>query len=131
MECLYAILDTKSNVYGAILTFKNDAVAVRAFTEELVSSDGNSLLAMYPTDYCLFCIGHYDKETGNIVGSSPQLVITGFDAVTKAVDEVRRRAAFKEALSGIKKNDEHKPLHSVSDSPVLPIDDSSRTTVME
>lgn len=101
MENLYSILDTKQNYYGSLLTFKNDQVAVRAFMEMLISNDPNSLLALYPTDYQLMCLGHFDKDKGLIDGCAPQLVITGYDCMCRACDEVQRRKKFQDALSGI------------------------------
>lgn len=95
---LYAILDTKSGFYGSLMTFKNDATALRAFQEMLLSGDKNSMLALYPTDYTLFLVGYYDQETGIIQPTQPQLVDTGFASVQRAVEEVNRRKRLQKAL---------------------------------
>lgn len=99
MTNLYSIFDTKANKYGPIISFENDNTAIRSFMEMLISGDRNSLLALYPTDYLLFCVGTYDQDTG-IVNSipAPAHIISGFEAVQRAVDEVNRRKKLAKAL---------------------------------
>ncbi|UPW40926.1 nonstructural protein [Sigmofec virus UA08Rod_6110] len=99
MAYLYSILDTKSNMYGPIISFQNDSTAMRSFTEMIVSGDQNSLLSLYPADYILFCLGNFEQSDGLISPlNAPQLVITGTEAVTRAIDEVNRRRLLRKAL---------------------------------
>lgn len=119
MENLYSILDVKQSRYGALMTFTNDATAVRAFQEMLISNEPGSMLSLYPTDYCLFAVGSFNKETGNITPCAPQLIITGYDCMVKAIDEVNRRKKMRDALSQGKQIDD-----LVSDTSTLISDDA-------
>lgn len=105
MTKLYSILDSKAGIYGPLLSFQNDSTAIRSFQEMLVSGDSNSLLALYPTDYLLYCVGDFQQDKGVVTGSLPTLVLTGLEACTKAIDEVQRRKRFREQLSGASSSD--------------------------
>lgn len=99
MSNLYSILDVKANMYGPIISFENDMTAIRAFSEMLISGDKNSMLALYPTDYLLFCVGSFDQKTG-IVNSvpAPQHVVSGMECVSRAIDQANRRKRMQDAL---------------------------------
>ncbi|UPW41599.1 nonstructural protein [Peromfec virus RodF8_46] len=106
MANLYSILDTKSGYYGSLMTFSNDATAIRSFTEMLISGDKNSMLCMYPTDYVLTVVGAFDQPTGLITGlASPQVVINGIEAMTRACEAARVRRNRELALSGLSPSD--------------------------
>lgn len=100
MSNLYSILDTRSGCYGSLMTFTNDATAIRAFIEMLISGDSNSMLALYPTDYVLSCIGQFDQQTGLINSNVPSIVINGIEALNRATEEARRRRLLQYQLSG-------------------------------
>lgn len=95
---LFSILDSKSGFYGPLMSFKNQETAVRSFMEMIISGDQNSLLSLYPTDYILFSVGYFEQDTGFISAEKPYLVISGFDAMQRAVDQVNRRQRFQKAL---------------------------------
>lgn len=105
MEKLYSIMDTKQARYGSLMTFVSDADAIRAFQTLLTQNEQGSMLALYPTDYTMFCLGCFDKEKGLIEGCIPQLVITGLDALTRALDEHRRRLSFQKQLRELRETD--------------------------
>lgn len=99
---LYSILDIKANMYGSIMSFKNDQTAIRSFQEMLISGDSNSMLALYPYDYSLCCLGTFEQDTGVVIGNPyPQIIITGFDAVARAIDEVNKRKNLQLRLKGV------------------------------
>lgn len=99
MANLYSIFDTKANKYGPIISFENDNTAIRSFMEMLISGDKNSMLALYPTDYLLFCVGSFNQDTGLVEPvSAPAHIISGFECIQRAVDEVNRRKNLKKAL---------------------------------
>lgn len=114
MAKLYSILDTKGSMYGPVMSFQNDQTAVRSFTEMLISGDKNSMLALYPTDYILFCIADFDQSNGNINSLGPVSVISGLEAITRAVEESKRRRALSAALHG------RPSTPAISDSSVVP-----------
>lgn len=103
---VYSVLDTKSGMYGPLITFVNDNTALRSFQEMIISPDENSLLSMYPTDYCLYCIGQFDNELGLLRPSpAPVLVCTGLDAATNAVSELRRRKDLRAKIHSLVSED--------------------------
>lgn len=99
---IYSIYDVKSGMYGPAMTFVNDSTAIRSFQELLTSGDKNSLLAMYPADYILFCLGVYDQQSGIIQSlPAPMNVLSGMEAFTRACTEADERRARLERLQGI------------------------------
>lgn len=99
--CLFSIFDTKSNVYGPVMSFVNDNTAIRAFMEMLVNPDPNSLLSLYPADYLLYCVGIFDNETGVIESlPAPAHIISGMEASTRAVVEAQKRREMTAKLRG-------------------------------
>lgn len=117
---IYSILDTKSGAYGPLISFANDHTAVRAFQEMIISGDRNSMLALYPTDYILCCIGFYDNELGVVESTpAPMHVITGLDASTMAINEAERRRKLRARLDGVRDaSDEQKQQEVESVKPV-------------
>lgn len=100
---LFSILDTKSQVYGPIMSFINQQTAYRSFQEMLISGDKNSLLSLYPTDYSLFVLGSFDNVTGKFeIFPAPTIVCTGFEACTKAIEEAEKRRNFQSKLQGVR-----------------------------
>lgn len=99
MERLYSIMDVKQSRYGSLMTFATDDAAIRAFQTMLTENEHGSMLAMYPTDYIMVCVGGFDKDTGIIQSlQAPQHVITGYDAIVRAIDETNRRIKLQRAL---------------------------------
>lgn len=98
MTNLYSIFDVKTSVYGPLMSFQNDASAIRSFQEMLISGDKNSMLALYPTDYMLFVVGKFNQENGQLEGVMPTMVISGTECITNAINEVNRRKKMREAL---------------------------------
>lgn len=100
--CIYSIYDVKAGMYGPAMSFVNDATAIRAFQEMICSGDNNSLLALYPADYILFCIGTYDQSAGLLTAlPAPNNIISGMQAFTQACNEAAERRARAERLKGI------------------------------
>lgn len=69
---LYSLLDTKAKVYGAPFAAPNDGIAGRLVMEAL--RDPQSMVAKYPNDFQLYCLGEYDEHTGELVQEKVQLV---------------------------------------------------------
>lgn len=99
MANLYSIFDVKASKYGPIISFENDNTAIRSFMEMLISGDKNSLLALYPTDYLLYCVGSFDQDTGLVATNpAPLHIVSGLECIHRAVDEVNRRKRMQKAL---------------------------------
>lgn len=63
MKFLYCVRDVKANDVGdQVMVCRADAVAIRAFSDALSSTDPRSLMAKYPDDYELICIGAMSDE---------------------------------------------------------------------
>lgn len=101
---VFSILDTKSGAYGPLICFQNELIAVRSFQEMICSGDKNSLLSLYPADYLLCCIGHFDNETGVITPlAAPSHIITGLDAYNKGFAELQARVLRQRKIENLKK----------------------------
>lgn len=59
---IYSLFDKKAMNYGPVMAFPNDVTAIRAIEMDMVSS--KSVVASYPHDFALMCLGEYDDSTG-------------------------------------------------------------------
>lgn len=73
MKKIYSIKDTKGAFLDPVLA-DNDALAVRN-VKTAVNGQKGSLLAMYPEDFELWCIGDFDETTGLIVPGELRCVV--------------------------------------------------------
>lgn len=71
---LYAIRDKKAGTYNAPCVFDNDAVAIRAFGDVVLKSDGN-LIASHPSDFQIVALGSFDRESGALVQSVEDIIV--------------------------------------------------------
>jgi hypothetical protein len=60
---LFALCDTKSNIFHKPFIDESVASAMRGF-EILVNDPKSTLVNQFPDDYSLFCVGSFSKETG-------------------------------------------------------------------
>lgn len=75
---LYTVKDTKVGSVGAVLKFRNDALAIRCFGDAVSQKD--SIYNTHPADFALVCIGEIDEETGIIQPLLvPRLVVSACD----------------------------------------------------
>lgn len=63
---VYAIYDTKSDVYLLPQFLKTDAEAIRLFSDCVNDPQGNNV-SKHPEDYVLFHIGEYDDSKGALL----------------------------------------------------------------
>lgn len=57
---IFAILDTKANIFNQPFFMRSTGEAVRAFAD--LTNDPQSMLFKHPDDFRLFHIGEYDQE---------------------------------------------------------------------
>lgn len=57
---LYSVMDVKSEQYGPIMALHHDAVAIREFAAAI--DQPNSMIAKYPEDFELHCVGSFEPE---------------------------------------------------------------------
>lgn len=61
---IYSIYDNKTLVFNTPFFALNNAAAIRTFSD--AANDQNTNICRHPTDFCLFMIGTYDQQTGEI-----------------------------------------------------------------
>ena len=65
---VYSIYDSAAKAYAQPFFMQNDALALRAFMDNINSEDGHkSNLSVYPEQFTLFKIGEYDDSTGMVI----------------------------------------------------------------
>lgn len=70
---IFAIYDTKAESYLQPFFSQTRGAAIRAFTDSVNDTTGESQFAKHPEDYTLFHLGHYDDQTSVITqNSTPQ-----------------------------------------------------------
>lgn len=57
---MYAIYDSKAEIYTTPMHFRNDAEALRQFSQE--ANNPESKLNKFSQDYSLFLLGEYDDD---------------------------------------------------------------------
>lgn len=67
MRYLYTIYDNKANeIFGTMIFIQtHNAVAIRQFQDSMTAQ--NSILAKYPTDFDLVCLGELNPDTQHIL----------------------------------------------------------------
>ncbi len=61
---IYSVYDAKADAYLLPFFFKQDAMAIRVFSD-LINQDKHQF-SLHPGDYTLFAIGTFDETTGKI-----------------------------------------------------------------
>lgn len=70
---LFSVYDKVSKMYVDLFTSQTREAAQRSFNSAAMNR--NTMLAKYPTDFALYCLGEYDNATGEVSGlSTPELV---------------------------------------------------------
>lgn len=65
----YSIFDTKALVYMQPFFTSTNGAAVRMLAD--TANDMNTTIGRHPADYVLYCIGHYDDQSGAMTPYSP------------------------------------------------------------
>lgn len=76
---IYALRDTKVAAFLAPFTAPNNEVAKRLVIDAMDNPE--SVISKHPEDFNLFCLGHFDEQTGEITGEKH--VNLGFAPTTK------------------------------------------------
>ncbi len=64
-QLIFAVYDSKSEMFNQPMFLKAKGEAIRAFSDEANRPD--SAIYKHPGDYTLFCIGDYNVDTGLLV----------------------------------------------------------------
>lgn len=79
-KVLCAAQDRKSEQFGPIQLFFNDADAIRSFVDAVNHEDAQNMLYMHPDDYDYWRIGTYETDDGVITVENHRRLITGNEA---------------------------------------------------
>lgn len=74
-----AVYDRAVEAYGQPIFCRHVGEAIRSFTDEINRKE--SQFFAHPSDYSLFQIGHYDDETGMLIPSDGNLLVSGTTVV--------------------------------------------------
>lgn len=80
IKYFYSVYDAAAQSYSDPIVLATDAIAARGFQTE--SQNPDSVIAKFPTDFTLFCVGEFDTVSGDV---SPvnRIVCRGTDFITK------------------------------------------------
>lgn len=70
---LFSVYDKVSKMYVDLFTSQTKESAQRSFNSAALNR--GTMLAKFPSDFALYCLGEFDNSTGEVVGvSTPELV---------------------------------------------------------
>lgn len=80
IKYLYSVYDAAAQNYSDPVIFTSDAVASRNF--QIESQNQDSVLAKFPVDFTMFCVGEFDTSSGD-VSAVNRIVCRGTDFINK------------------------------------------------
>lgn len=85
---IFSIYDAASQAYMMPFFSPQNASAIRAVVSQL--KDPNSMLALNPADFTLFCVGSFDDQTGliNIGQEHPEIIGKCVDYLDLSINRV-------------------------------------------
>ena len=81
----YTVYDKKARSYARPFFTDNDEVAIRMFLD--AAKDEGSVFYLHPEDFVLYCIGHFDEQSG---------LINGFEAIVHVSDLVNLMVCYSD-----------------------------------
>lgn len=94
MMNVYAVKDTKSQLFNNPFVQKTDGTAIRTFSA--ACEDPKTELNKYPSDFSLYNLGEYDPESGKIIQkdiiqicNASEFVTVSPERVAEAAQEIR------------------------------------------
>jgi hypothetical protein len=95
---VYSIYDEKVRAFASPFFMPNDAVALRAFADNVNKED--SSIHEHPEDYTLFCLGNFDDQTGEISSEKKSL---GNGVQFKSVKEENFKTLMHQLIEKLEK----------------------------
>lgn len=77
---LVSVQDRKSEQFGPVLGYMNDADAIRAFIDAVNTPREDSMVYLHPDDFDIFRIGTMDSDTGILIPEPHRRLLTGNEA---------------------------------------------------
>lgn len=71
--------DCKADLFGPVVQFDNDNVAIRAFFD--LCRDSSTLVGKHPEDFCLSRIASYDDKSAVVAPCDYTVLANGSDLV--------------------------------------------------
>ena len=80
---LFTTYDVKSETFGNLYTARTNDEAIRGFITAIQNAPRDSIIAQYPEDFHLYCVGDFDTSNGNLMQSQdyPKRLITGLEVL--------------------------------------------------
>lgn len=94
-KLIVAVYDKKAESFNPIYTSKNEAVAVRDFSQGCIDKESN--LSKYPEDYALYKLGTVEEDTGIITPTKIKKEINGETIELIQPEKLVEANLFKEA----------------------------------
>ena len=79
MAKIYAVRDNAIEAFGQPIFVEAQGQAVRSFIDE--ANNPESMLNKHPEDFDLYHIGEYNKQTGAIMGVTPERIARAIDHI--------------------------------------------------
>lgn len=89
---LYSIFDMKARLFRVPFPAQNNAEAMRSVATALRSSP-ESLIAMYPEDFQLFCVGEMDESNCRIVQEEAHMCLCRLDDLVVRSGDAKKECA--------------------------------------
>lgn len=77
----YSLFDNKALIYNTPFFTNTDQSAVRMLSD--LVNDPQTSVSRHPADYVLYCIGHYNDNTGELSPYSPREHVVDAVALVK------------------------------------------------
>lgn len=78
---LFSVYDKVSKMYVDLFTSQTRESAQRSFNSAALNR--GTMLAKFPSDFALYCLGEFDNSTGEVVGLAvPELVQNSVEIVS-------------------------------------------------
>lgn len=77
VNMIFAVRDTKADVFGRPFIAPNEGTAMRSLSEEVNRAEMGNNFYSYPEDFDLYSIGRYDDHSGTIEALKIPLRICG------------------------------------------------------
>jgi len=78
---IVSVRDGASGAFGRPFFVTARGQAIRSFQDEVNRAAPDNDLHKHPEDFDLYCLGAFDDNEGRIVGTPPELLLRGKDAL--------------------------------------------------
>lgn len=84
--CIVGVKDNVAGLFGRPIFTHSEAMAIRAFADELNRPDGSDELHRHPEDFDLYLLGHFDDVDGVVTGNDGSTILAKGAAMKRPRD---------------------------------------------